>query len=331
MAKGIEMRWRARLAGAVILCAAAALPAAAPAQAFPDQPIRFIMPWPPGGGSDIAMRLVAEAAAKTLGQPIVVINRPGAGGSIGIREIAESPPDGYTIGMIGSGAVSAQYLNPNANALGDLQPIALFGDEPAALIARPDAPFKSLKEFVAAAKAAPNTIRNGNDQPGGAAFAFISLYERMLGMKVLKVPYAGYAPAVTALLSGEVQTISIAVPDVAEYHKSGRLRILGVSGQARHFLAPDVPTFKEQDYDVVVGSWRTIAGPRGIPEDRLKLLEAKFVEAMSSPEFIERARASGFLVTPGGIERSRSLWEAHDTLMYPILLEAGLVKARRKS
>ena len=317
-------------AGALCAAGSFAVAPVATAQTFPDQPIKFIMPWPPGGGSDIAMRLVADAAAKTLGQPIVVINRPGAGGSIGIREIASAPPDGYTVGMIGSGAVAAQYLNPNANALDELQPIALFGDEPAALIARADAPFKTLAEFVAAAKAAPGTIRNGNDQPGGAAYTFISLYENMLGVKVQKVAYGGYAPAVTALLSGEVQTISIAVPDVAEHHKAGRLRILGVSGAQRHFLVPDVPTFKEQGFDVAVGSWRTIAGPKGIPPERLKILEKGFRDAMSDPEFIERAKARGFIVTPGGIAESQALWNGHDKALYPIMLEAGLVKTRKK-
>lgn len=301
------------------------------ALAFPDQPIKFIMPWPAGGGSDIAMRLVADALSQKIGQPVVMINRPGAGGSIGIREVAESKPDGYTIGMIGSGAVSAQYLNPNANALSDLQPIALFGEEPAALIARADAPFKTLKEFVAQAKANPGTIKNGNDQPGGAAFAFISLYENALKFKIQKVAYAGYAPAVNALLSGEVQTISIAVPDVAEHHKAGRVRILGVSGPARHFMVEDVPTFKEQGFDVSVGSWRSIAGPKGIPEDRVKFLEEKLVEVMSDPAFIERAKKSGFIVAPGGVKDTQKIWDLHDQMLYPILLDAGLVKARKKS
>ena len=276
------------------------------------------------------MRLVADAASKTLGQPVVVVNRPGAGGAIGIREVAEAPADGYQVGMIGSGAVAMQYLNPNANALSDLQPVILFGDEPAALIARSNASFGTLAEFVKAAKAAPGSIRNGNDQPGGAAFTFISLYESMLGVKVRKVAYAGYAPAVTALLSGEVDTISIAVPDVAEHHKAGRLRILGVSGSSRHFLVPDVPTFKEQGFDVLVGSWRTIAAPKGIPADRLARLEKGFRDAISDPAFIERAKARGFIVSPGGAAETQQLWDSHDKALYPILDQIGLVKARKK-
>lgn len=301
-----------------------------PLAAFPDQPIKFIVPWPAGGGSDVAMRLVTDALSKKIGQPVIVINRTGAGGAIGIREIADAKPDGYTIGMIGSGAVSAQYLNANANALSDLQPIALFGEEPAALIARADAPFKTLKEFVEAAKAKPGSIKNGNDQPGGAAFAFISLYEGGLKVKVQKVAYTGYAPAVNALLSGEVQTISIAVPDVAEHHKAGRLRILGVSGPSRHFMVEDVPTFKEQGFDLSVGSWRSIAGPKGIPADRIKFLEEKLIESMKDPEFMSRAKAGGFIIAPGGVKETQKIWDAHDQMLYPILLEAGLVKARKK-
>jgi tripartite-type tricarboxylate transporter receptor subunit TctC len=298
--------------------------------AFPDKPITFVMPWPPGGGSDVAMRLVTEAVSKRIGQPVVVLNRPGAGGAIGIREIAESAPDGYTVGMIGSGAVAAQYMNANANALSDLQPIAFFGEDPAALTAGASTPFKTVPDFVAAAKAAPDTIRNGNDQPGGAAFTFISLYEKQLGVKVKKVAFAGYAPAITALLSGEVQTISIAVPDVAEHHKAGKVRVLGVSGATRHFMLPDVPTFQEQGLNVLVGSWRTIAGPKGIPADRLAFLEDAFRSAMSDPEFIARAKARGFFVSPGGIKEAAQVWSDADKGLYPLLLDSGLVKVRRK-
>ncbi|WP_332816020.1 tripartite tricarboxylate transporter substrate binding protein [Ramlibacter sp.] len=288
------------------------------------------MPWPAGGGSDVAMRLVAEAASKKLGQPIVVVNRPGAGGAIGIKEIADAAPDGYTVGMIGSGAVAAQYMNPNANALSDLQPVAFFGEDPAAITASAVVPYKTLSEFVAAAKAAPESIRNGNDQPGGAAFTFISLYEKQLGIKIKKVNFAGYAPAITALLSGEVQTISIAVPDVAEHHKAGKVRVLGVSGPTRHFMLPEVPTFKEQGFNVLVGSWRTVAGPKGIPADRLAVLEQAFRSAMAEPEFVERAKARGFFVSAGGVKEAGQVWADADKSLYPLLLDAGLVKVRRK-
>lgn len=317
-----------RLFAASVCACLLANPAAA--AGFPERSITFVMPWPAGGGSDVAMRLVADAASKKLGQPIVVVNRPGAGGSIGIREIADAAPDGYTVGMIGSGAVAAQYMNANANALSELQPIAFFGEDPAALIANASVPFKTIGEFVAAAKAAPESIRNGNDQPGGAAFTFISMYEKQLGVKVKKINFAGYAPAITALLSGEVQTISIAVPDVAEHHKAGKVRVLGVSGPTRHFMLPDVPTFKEQGFNVLVGSWRTIAGPKGLPADRLARLEDAFRSAMTDPEFIARAKVRGFFVSPGGVKEAAQVWSEADQSLYPLLFDSGLVKVRRK-
>ena len=317
-----------KVLGIAALSMAAAMPAAA--AGFPDQPIRFIMPWPPGGASDISMRMVAEAVAQKIGQPIIVVNRPGAGGAIGIREIAESKPDGYTVGMIGSGAIAAQYLSNTANAMSDLQPVALFGTEPAALVARADQPFKTVAEYVKAAQAAPGKIRNGNDQPGGASYTFMALYERSLKVKANKVSYGGYAPMVTALLSGEVQTLAIAIPDVVEHYKAGKVNILGVSGSTRHFMVPDVPTFKEQGFDTVVGSFRTIAGPKGIPADRLQTLEKAFVEAMSDPAFIARAQARGFIVEPGGVAQSQSIWDALDSQLYPALKDAGLAKFRLK-
>jgi tripartite-type tricarboxylate transporter receptor subunit TctC len=226
--------------------------------------------------------------------------------------------------------VAAQYMNSNANAISDLQNIALFGAEPAALVARSDQPFKTLAEYVEAAKAAPGKIRNGNDQPGGASFTFMALYERALGIKAHKVSYAGYAPMVTALLSGEVQTIAIAVPDVVEHHKAGKVRILGVSGNKRHFLVPDVPTFREQGFDLVIGSFRTIAGPKGIPAERLAILEKAFVDAMSDPKFIERAQARGFIVEPEGAKGAQAIMDELDSRLYPTLKEAGLVKARMR-
>ncbi|WBY00563.1 tripartite tricarboxylate transporter substrate binding protein [Ramlibacter tataouinensis] len=322
------VRFSRRAFAAACCGAVLALPAAA--AGFPDKPITFVMPWPAGGGSDIAMRLVADAAGKKIGQPIVVVNRPGAGGAIGIKEIADAAPDGYTVGMIGSGAVAAQYMNPNANALADLQPIAFFGEDPAAITASAALPYKTVSEFVAAAKASPESIRNGNDQPGGAAFTFISLYEKQLGIKVKKVNFSGYAPAITALLSGEVQTISIAVPDLAEHHKAGKVRVLGVSGPTRHFMLPDVPTFKEQGFNVMVGSWRTIAGPKGIPPERLAKLEEAFRSAMAEPDFIARAKDRGFFVSPGGVKEAAQVWNDADKTLYPLLLDAGLIKVRRK-
>jgi len=295
---------------------------------FPSKPITLIVPWSAGGGSDTSMRLVAEAAEKYMGQPVVVVNKPGAGGAEGTRAIASAEPDGYTIGMIGIGLIARHYGNPNANDFHDLQPIAFFGAEPAAVTARTETGFSNLKDFVDAAKAKPRGVKNGNDQPGGASHIAASVIESSLGIKLTKVPYGGYAPTVTALLSGEVDTATVPVPDVVEHHKAGKLKILGVADAQRHFLAPDVPTFKEQGYDLEIGAWRMIMAPKGIPADRLAIIEKAILETLKDPEFVKRANAAGFVVSPKGIDGATADLEQSDKLLYPILKDAGLVKTR---
>lgn len=310
-------------------CAVAALPAAL-AQAFPVQPITMIVPWPPGGGSDIAMRLVADAASKRMGQPMVVVNKPGAGGTIGLREMTSSKPDGYTIGMIATGAVFAQYNNPNANALSDFEPIVFFGEDPFTLTVSSKSPWKSVADFIGVAKAAPGKVRNGNDQPGGSSHVAASMLERALGLRLNKVPYAGYAPTVQALLSGEVESITVPPPDIVQHLKAGAARSLGIASTTRHYLIPDVPTFREQGIDFISGSWRYIAGPKGIPADRLATLESRLLEVLRDKEFAEKARAAGFSLGPMGRADTAKRLAAEDAAMYPVFLEAGLVRARQK-
>ena len=213
---------------AAIGLAALAMISAAPgarAQAFPSEPVTLIVAWPAGGGSDISMRLLADALSKQIKVPVVVLNKPGAGGAIGHREIASAKPDGYTIGMFSSGGIALPYLNAQANTFDELQPIAFFGEDPNALEVSNASGIASLKEYVERARANPGKIKNGNDQPGGSSYIAAALYEKKLGIKVTCVPYAGFAPTVTALVGGEVDSATVPVPDTIEQHKAGKLKI----------------------------------------------------------------------------------------------------------
>lgn len=297
---------------------------------FPSKPLTVIVPWSPGGGSDRSMRLVAATASKYFGQSVIVVNKPGAGGANGTRAIASSKPDGYTLGMVGAGVVARQYNNPNANPLSDLIPIAFFGADPAALSARADTGFKSVADFVRTAKKNPGSVKNGNDQPGGSSYVAIAIMEGALGVKTTRVPYKGYAPTVAALLAGEVQTATVPVPDAIEHHKAGKIRILGVASTQRHFVAPDVRTFKEQGFNVVAGSWRTIVAPKGVPQARVKVLEANLLKTLKDPDLVKRANNAGFFVTPMGNKETADYWKTYDKAVYPVLLSAGLVKTRKK-
>ncbi len=321
----------ATLTAAVLAGAFAAPAALADNHDFPSQPVTLIVPWSPGGGSDTSMRLVAEAAEAHLGQPVVVVNRPGAGGAEGTRAIASAEADGYTIGMVGSGVIARHYGNPNANDYGDLQPIVFFGADPGALTANPSTGFKSVSDFVDAAKAEPGSVTNGNDQPGGSSYISISVLENELGVEVTKVPYEGFAPTVAALLAGEVMTATVPVPDVIEHHKNGDLVLLGVSDTNRHFLASDVPTFQEQGFDIVIGSWRMIVAPQGVPQERLEKLEQALIATLSDPAFVERANAAGFGVNPMGIDDTTAFLKAFDDTLYPVLKANDLVKVRDRN
>jgi tripartite-type tricarboxylate transporter receptor subunit TctC len=323
------MRIPAPIRLAVLLLTVAAVAAPAPALAqekFPAHEVTLIVPWPAGGGSDISMRLIAEHAGKHLGAPVIVVNKPGAAGAIGHREIVSAKPDGYTVGMFGAGFVAQQYMIPNPVKIDEAQAVVFFGAEPGALSVRADTPWKSLKEFVEAAKARPNAIKNSNDPPGGASHLTAVVLERKLGFTLGKVPYQGFAPSVGALLAGEVQASTVPVPDIIQAHKAGQARILGVTADRRHFLAPDVPTFKEQGFDVVYGAWRIIAGPKGIPAERLKVLEEKLLATLRDPAFVAAAQKAGFTVGPLGSAETAAFLKQDDAQTYPILQELGMVK-----
>jgi len=302
----------------------------AQAQSFPEKPINLVVPWPAGGGSDILMRMIAEKTSGTLGQPVVVVNKPGAGGSIGLKEVAESKPDGYTISMIATGFIAEQYGNPNAPTLDQYKILAFVGTDPAILAAGKATGFKTLDDLIKAAKEKPGTLRNANDQPGGTAFVAASLMKAKLGIDFRLVPYAGSAPVVNAILSGETQLATPSVTDLIAQHKAGDVTILAVAASERHFLAPDIPTFAEAGYPLVTGTIRAIVAPAGLPDDVASKLEDALLKTLNDPQFKETARNAGFTITPLGSKEATEFLKKMDEDMYPILQEAGLVKVRQK-
>lgn len=314
-----------------VLLVLAAMPfQSAKAADFPSETISIIVPWPPGGGSDILMRMLAEAATAEFGSPVIVVNRPGAAGAVGLREAAEAEPDGYTLGMIATGFIAQQYSNPQANALDDYEMVVYVGTDPAALSVNAETGIETLADFVEAAKAEPGGILNGNDPPVGSSYLAIALMENTLGVTTTRVPYQGYAPTITALVAGEVQSATVAVPDLVEHAKQGTITILAVSGDNRHPMAPDVPTFQEEGYDLVTGTFRALVAPKGTPDNVLDTLEAGFLAAMNSEAFRERAIAAGYGLGPQGRAWTAEFVYGMDADMYPVLLDAGMVRARQK-
>jgi tripartite-type tricarboxylate transporter receptor subunit TctC len=324
--------WHRISYAAALIAAALALSACGSPQdeVYPSDPITLVVNWPAGGGMDRAGRLVAEYAGRRLDVPIAVINVAGSGGAIGIRHVAEARPDGYTVGILGASLVASQYINPNANAVEDIDLIAFVGPDPAALQVRADTGIETLAEFIDEAQAQPSSIKNGNDAPGGVSHIAATLLERTVDIELTLVPYRGYAPTVSAVVSGEVQSATLPVHQLIDQHEAGDVKILGVMAEERHFMAPDVPTFREQGIDLVTGDWRAMYIPNGVPEDRRAFLENLFVETMNDPEFQAAARQQSFFISPMGAADTQQFVADFDEALYPILLDADLVKARQK-
>jgi tripartite-type tricarboxylate transporter receptor subunit TctC len=311
----------------VLLAASSAI---ANAETFPSKPVTLIVPWPAGGGSDTIMRMIAEPMSKSLGQPVVVVNKPGAGGQIGLRETAEATPDGYTISFVATGFFSQQYNTANAVSIDDFTFFGWVGVDASAITANAKTGWKTLADFVAAAKEKPGSVRNGNDQPGGTSFLGVALMERALGVKLLRIPYAGDAPNVQGLLSGEVQTSTAALTNMIDHHKAGNVRILAISGDARDSKLPEVPTFKELGFDISAGTMRAMVTAKKVPADRVAILEKAFLAAMNDPQLRQRATQLSFGISPAGQADASKMVKDLDAQLYPILLEADMVKFRKK-
>lgn len=302
----------------------------ASAQDFPSEPITLVVNWPAGGGMDRAGRLVAEYAKKHVSVPIAVINVDGAGGATGVRHVADAEADGYTVGILGASIISSQYVNANANAIDDVDYLAFFGPDPAALEVRSDTGLASVDDIIAKLKEAPGSLKNGNDAPGGVSHIAAALLEAKTGVKLSKVPYQGYAPTVAAIVSGEVQSATLPVHQLVDQHKAGDVKILAVMSSSRHFMTPDVPTFQELGIDLIAGDWRAIYIPKGVPDDRKAVLEKVFMDTMNDPAFQEAAEKMGFVITPMNADETTAFVRKSDDELYPILEDAGLVKVRQK-
>ena len=262
-----------------ILCTAAALPAAAQSD-YPSKPITMIVPFPPGGVADITARPLAEAMGRHLKQPVVVENKAGAGGGVGMQYVAKAKADGYTVLL----ALSSISIIPEADKvlgrdpmfqLNQLVPIARFTADPTVLAVRADSPYKSVAELLEAARKAPGAIPYGSSGNYGTMHVPMEMLTGATGTKMLHVPFTGAGPAVVALLGAQVDALSTGPSSVIGHVKGGKIRVLATWGESRHPAFPDVPTLKELGYDAQFSQWTGLFVPAGTPDAVvLKLREA---------------------------------------------------------
>ena len=326
----MNRRFLGRLLGAAAIAVTGLGVAPQSVQAFPERPVTVVVAWPAGGGHDTVTRLVTEFLEQELGTSVVVTNVPGAAGATGVRQVEEAEADGYTLGVLGLHATAQSYMNENATALENLEPLALINIEPAALAVRADTGIESFEAFLDFARNNPGGMINGNDSPGGFSYLNAAFIESAFDIDLTKVPYQGYAPTVAAIVSGEVTSATLPVPMLADLHDAGTVRILGVAAQERHFRVPDVPTFVEMGHDYVITDYVMFFGPAGIPEERRRILEEALLAAMGPEDFHERGRAMGLILQPAGAEEAAALMASMDDLIYPVMENAGLVTVRAR-
>jgi len=292
---------------------------------FPSSGIELMVPWPAGGGSDILMRSIAQYLEKELGVDVVIINKSGGGGAVGLIYLKNRKPDGYYIGMSSSAMIQTAYCSTIATPMEDYEPIVYIGSDDAALTVRADSPWKTLEDFIVAAKKQPGIIRNANDTPGGASHLAALVLEKKTGIELNKIPYAGFAPSVAALAGGHVDSTTVNLTEVIEMYKAERFRILGVFGNNRHFLVPEIPTMIEQGYDVVSGAWRIVVAPKGTSEERLSILEKALLSVLNNPELLEILHTAGYNIDPHGRSWTKEFVEKEDEKLYDIFNDLGMV------
>jgi tripartite-type tricarboxylate transporter receptor subunit TctC len=264
------------------------------AQPYPAKPVRFIVSFPPGGSADLMVRAIAPRMSDKLGQPVVVENRAGAGGMIGVDAVAKAPADGYTIGLAAAGALSSNihlYPSMSYQPEKDLAPISMLAMIPFFLVAHPSQP-ASLKELIQAAKARPLSYGHGGQ--GSTMHLAGELLNMMAQVKIQAVPYKGSGPVSADVLGGQVPLGVVDVPSAIAHVKSGKLRALAVTTKRRIAAAPDVPTFEEAGlpgYEAI--GWFGAVAPAGTPRDVIQKLNGEIRAALSAPEVSERALAAG--------------------------------------
>jgi tripartite-type tricarboxylate transporter receptor subunit TctC len=287
-----------RLLAALSLAACAL----AHAQPYPSRPVRIVVPFPPGGPTDIVARLVSQKMTEGLKQPVVVENRAGAGGVLGTEFVAKAPADGYTLlmGTIGGLAVSMSLLPDRGyDTLRDFAPITQAVNVTSILVTHPSVPVKSVQELLALARLHPGKLNYGSSGGGTVTHLAGELLKLMGGVNIIHVPYKGGAPALTAILSGEVdltyENSLIIVPHI----KSGKVRALGVTSAQRSKLLPDLPSVAEALPGYGASGWYGLVAPAATPKDVLARLNAEAVKALRSPDVAERLSGQGAEPAPG--------------------------------
>ena len=312
------------------LTATLGVAASVTAQSYPAKPITIVVPFSAGGPTDTLARLMGERMRKTLGQPVLIDNTLGAGGSIGVGKVVRSPPDGYmvSIGHWGTHVVNGVYYQLTYNVLTDFEPVAMIATNPQIIISKVAVPAKNLKELIAWIKANEAKALMGTGGIGGASHMAAIYFGDTIGVKFNYIPYKGGAPALAALLGGEIDLYVTQVSNVASQIKAGKVRAYGVTAPTRQAAAPDVPTVDEAGLPGLhTAIWHGIWLPKGTPRPVVMRLNGAIVETLADPAVRARFAELGQEIPPRDQQTPEVLFAHHKAEIdkwFPIIKAAGL-------
>jgi tripartite-type tricarboxylate transporter receptor subunit TctC len=272
-----------------LVTAAAALPSLsrmAPAQTYPTRPVRFIIGYPPGGSADITARLLGQWLSERLGQPFVIESRPGASTNIATEAVVRAPPDGYTLLLVApANAINATlYEKLNFNFIRDIAPVAGIIRFPNVIVVNPSVPAKTVPEFIAYAKANPGRLNMASSGNGSTIHVSGELFKMMTGVNMIHVPYRGGAPALTDMISGQVQVMFDNMPTSIEFIRAGKLRALAVTTATRSEVLPDLPTVADFVPGYEASAWYGVGVPKGTPDDIIDKLNKEINAILAEPK-----------------------------------------------
>ena len=317
---------------ALLMAACCATPLAALAQpAWPDKPISMIVPFPPGGVADTVARPVAEALSRELRQSVIVDNKAGAGGAVGIGFVARAPADGYTVLM----SLSSISILPEADAIlqrkpayqmSQLKPIARFTADPTVLVVRADAPWKDLREFIADARAKPAAYNYGSSGNYGTMHVPMEMLKNAAGFRMTHIPYTGAGPAVVALLAGQVDAIASGPSTVVQQIKAGKLRALAHWGDQPLAALPDVPSLEQAGFKVKFAQWSGLFVPGSTPEDIVRKLRAASAKVAADPAVAQVIEKAGSPIAYLDAPEFQTYWDADARTMTDVVRKIGKVE-----
>jgi tripartite-type tricarboxylate transporter receptor subunit TctC len=314
------------------LCVLALLPAATPAQDYPARVVRIVVAQAPAAGPDIVARMLAQRFSDTWGQQFIVENRPGANGIIGTDLAAKSRPDGYTLLLGVSSAISMNqsiYKNLPYDPLRDFAPIAQTASNVMALVVTPSLPVRTPKDLEALARKRPGELVYGSPGVGNLTHLAGELFTQVTGVKMLHAPYKGSTPAWTDLMSGQVQLMFSGMQGISQHFTSGRLRLIAVCGGERHPAFPQVPTMQESGYrGMIATGWTGLLAPAGTAADIVQKLSRETVRHMSTPEVRERMMNAGSESAPSTAEAFGAFIKAEAAKWLRVIRAAGLERSQ---